>query len=134
MSVTIGSQLGPYEIVSTLGAGGMGEVYRARDTRLGRDVALKILPASFNSDESRRMRFEHEARAVATLNHPNIVSVYDVGSQDTVSYMASELVEGESLRALIEQGPMPARRIVDIGAQLADGLRAATRQESSTAI
>ena len=125
MSVAIGSQLGPYEIVSTLGAGGMGEVYRARDTRLGRDVALKILPASFSADESRRARFEQEARAVATLNHPNIVAVYDVGSQDGVSYIASELVEGESLRALIGQGPVPTRRIIDIGAQLADGLSAA---------
>jgi eukaryotic-like serine/threonine-protein kinase len=125
MSVSVGSHLGPYEIVSMLGAGGMGEVYRARDARLGRDVALKLLPKAFSSDDSRRARFEHEARAVAALNHPNIVSVYDVGSQDSVSYMASELVEGESLRALIERGPVPPRRMIDIGAQLADGLSAA---------
>jgi hypothetical protein len=125
MSLTIGSQLGPYEIISTLGVGGMGEVYRARDIRLGRDVALKILPASFSSDTSRQARFEQEARAVAALNHPNIVAVYDVGTQDSLSYMASELVEGESLRSLIEEGGMPARRVIDISAQLADGLAAA---------
>jgi eukaryotic-like serine/threonine-protein kinase len=121
MSVTIGSKLGPYEVLSTIGAGGMGEVFRARDSRLGRDVALKILPDSLLHDAARRGRFEQEARAVAALNHPNIVAVYDVGE----NYMVSELVDGESLRDLIAQGPVPFRRLIDIGAEMADGLAAA---------
>src|SRR5579862_1898091 len=95
MPLPPGSHLGPYEILSPLGAGGMGEVYRARDPRLSRDVALKILPADVANDPSRRQRFEQEARAVAALNHPNIVAVYDVGD----GFIVSELVEGESLRS-----------------------------------
>src|SRR5215469_11160819 len=94
MPLVSGTRLGPYEILSPLGAGGMGEVYRGRDTRLGRDVALKILPPELANDPSRRQRFELEARAVAALNHPNIVAVYDVGE----GYIVSELVEGEPLR------------------------------------
>ena len=94
MPLSNGTRLGPYEILAPLGAGGMGEVYRARDTRLGRDVALKILPPDLANDPSRRQRFELEARAVAALNHPNIVAIYDVGD----GYIVSELVEGESLQ------------------------------------
>src|SRR5947207_2854277 len=94
MPLSAGARFGPYEIRAALGAGGMGEVYRARDTRLGRDVALKILPPEVAEDPSRRARFEQEARAVAALNHPNIVAVFDVGD----GYMVSELVEGEPLR------------------------------------
>src|SRR6187455_1784996 len=105
----VGSHIGVFEVAAPLGAGGMGEVYRARDTRLGRDVALKLLPQPFTTDANRRARFEQEARAVAALNHPNIVSVYDVGD----NYMVSELVDGELLRALIEQGPLHARRVAD---------------------
>jgi serine/threonine protein kinase len=91
MSLSPSTKLGPYEIIAPLGAGGMGEVYRARDTRLGRDVALKILPAEVAGDDSRRQRFQTEARAVAALNHPNIVAVFDVGTEDGISYIVSEL-------------------------------------------
>ena len=117
MSMAAGDRLGPYEIVAPLGAGGMGEVYRARDTRLGRDVALKILPAEVANDSARRQRFELEARAVAALNHPNIVAVYDVGE----GYMVSELVEGGSLRG----AKLGLRKALDVAAQIAGGLAAA---------
>jgi len=120
-----GSQLGPYEIVSLLGAGGMGEVYRARDTRLNRAVALKVLPRVLAADTNRRLRFEDEARAASALNHPNIVSIYDTGDQEGLSYIVSELVEGESLREMIARGPLPPSRAADIGAQVADALSAA---------
>ena len=96
--VPAGKQIGPYEIVSLLGAGGMGEVYRARDSRLGRTVALKVLPPDIAGDPGRRQRFEQEARAASALNHPNILSVYDTGTQDGLVYIVSELIEGESLR------------------------------------
>ena len=125
MSLTPGARLGAYEVVSRLGAGAMGEVFRARDVRLGRDVALKILPAEFALDPDRRRRFEQESRAASALSHPNIVTVYDVGDQDGVSYIVSELVDGESLRDLIERGPVPLRKTIEIGAQIADGLAAA---------
>ena len=124
-SKTAPSRLGPYEIVRSLGAGGMGEVYRARDTRLGREVALKILPESVANDAARRARFDLEARAASALNHPNIVTVHDIGEEGGVSYIVTELVEGESLRALIERGPVAARKLIDIAAQIADGLAAA---------
>src|SRR5579863_2165332 len=117
MPLVNGTRLGPYEILAPLGAGGMGEVYRARDTRLGRDVALKILPADVANDLSRRQRFELEARAVAALNHPNIVAVYDVGE----GYIVSELVDGESLRG----AKFGLRKTLDIAAQIASGLAAA---------
>jgi len=120
-----GKTLGNYEVGDKLGEGGMGEVWRARDTRLGRSVALKILPPELANDPNRRQRFEAEARAVGQLNHPNIVAVYDVGQQDGLGYMVSELVDGESLRALINRGPLPLRKLVDLGAQIADGLAAA---------
>src|SRR5580704_2190979 len=118
MPLSPGARFGPYEISGPLGAGGMGEVYRARDTRLNRDVALKVLPEDLARDPSRRQRFEQEARAVAALNHPNIVAVYDVGE----NYFVSELVEGESLRAM---GALPARRVIELAVQIADGLAAA---------
>src|SRR5213082_2343491 len=97
MTLQPGTRLGPYDVISALGAGGMGEVYRARDTRLGRDVAIKVLPAAFSSDPDRLRRFEHEARAAAALNHPNICTIYDVGRADEMSYIAMELLEGETL-------------------------------------
>ena len=125
MSLSPGSRLGPYEVLAPLGAGGMGEVYRARDSRLRRDVALKILPAEFSSDPSRRARFEQEAHAAAALNHPNILSVYDVGGDGDVSYIATELVNGETLAALIERGPLPVRMLLDLAVQIADGLATA---------
>src|SRR6266581_828438 len=121
-------QLGPYKIISLIGSGGMGEVYRARDIRLLRDVALKILPASFTNDPDRLRRFEQEARAVAALNHPNIVSVYDVGSAGGVHYIVSELLEGEPLRQRITPTGMPARRAIELAIQLANGLAAAHEQ------
>src|SRR5215510_7358362 len=98
MTLAAGTKLGPYEIVSALGAGGMGEVYRAHDTRLGRDVAIKVLPESFAADAERLARFEHEAKAVAALNHPNILAVFDIGEYGHTPYLVSELLEGETLR------------------------------------
>jgi eukaryotic-like serine/threonine-protein kinase len=124
MPLTANSRLGPYEIKSMLGAGGMGEVYRARDSRLNRDVAIKVLREEGASSADRRTRFEREARAVAALNHPNIVAVYDFGVEGDKQYIVSELVEGESLRSLVSK-PVPVRRLVEIGAQVADGLASA---------
>jgi eukaryotic-like serine/threonine-protein kinase len=125
MSFAPETQLGPYKIVSLIGSGGMGEVYRARDTRLLRDVALKVLPPSFTSDGDRLRRFELEARAVAALNHPNIVSVYDVGTAEGVHYIVSELLEGETLRQRIGPTGMSARKAIELAVQLANGLAAA---------
>src|ERR1700730_10952127 len=125
MALSAGTRIGPYEIMAPIGAGGMGEVYRARDTRLGRDVALKILPADVAADPARRQRFETEARAVAALNHPNIVAVYDVAFEDRMAFTVSELVPGETLRQTIARGPAPVRKVLDIAAQIADGLTAA---------
>jgi len=125
MPLEPGVRLGAYEVVARLGAGAMGEVYRARDSRLGREVAIKILPAEFAFDPDRRRRFEQESRAASALCHPNIVIVFDVGEQDGVSYIVSELVDGESLRDLIERGPVSLRKTIDTGAQIADGLAAA---------
>jgi serine/threonine protein kinase/Tol biopolymer transport system component len=121
----VGRTLGSYQIVEKLGEGGMGEVWRARDTRLGRFVAVKVLPPDLARDPDRRQRFEAEARAVGALNHPNIVAVYDVGADGDQTYMVSELVEGESLRSLIRRGPLSPRRLTDIASQIADGLAAA---------
>src|SRR6266705_3582749 len=102
MPIPSGTKLGPYEIVSPVGAGGMGEVYRARDQRLGRDVAVKVLPASFSRDPERLRRFEQEARAAAALNHPNILAVFDIGTHDDSPYLVTELLEGETLRERME--------------------------------
>src|SRR5438552_2517963 len=117
-----GSRLGPYEILSPLGAGGMGEVYRARDPRLGREVAIKVLPEGLASDPERLKRFEREARSASALNHPNIVTIYEIGAVDSTSYIAMELVSGESLRALLAQGAVPVRRLLQLGVQIAEGL------------
>ena len=125
MPLSGGTRVGPYEIVAPLGAGGMGEVYRARDTRLGRDVALKILPPDLAGDSTRKARFDLEARAVGTLHHPNVVVLHDVGTDAGISYMVSELIEGESLRGLIARGPVPPRKAAAIAAQIAEGLSAA---------
>ena len=122
-------QLGPYKIISLIGAGGMGEVYRAHDTRLLRDVALKILQESFTADPDRLRRFEQEARAIAALNHPNIVSVFDVGVADKVHYIVTELIEGETLRQRIPAQGMPTRKAVELAVQLANGLAAAHDQD-----
>jgi Tol biopolymer transport system component len=125
MALISGTKLGPYEILSTLGAGGMGEVYRARDTRLGREVAIKVLPESFSQDPDRLRRFEQEARTVAALNHPNILAVYDFGSQDGTHYMVCELLEGETLRKRLEDGALPSRKAIEYALQIAHGLSAA---------
>jgi eukaryotic-like serine/threonine-protein kinase len=120
-----GTRLGPYEIVAPIGAGGMGEVYRARDTRLNREVAVKVLGEGLVNDPDRRARFEKEAHAVAARNHPNIVSLFDIGTEGAVLYTVSELVEGESLRSLLVRGPVPLRKLIDIAVQLAGGMAAA---------
>jgi hypothetical protein len=125
MRLSAGSRLGPYEVLAPLGAGGMGEVYRARDPRLGRDVALKIVATSAEGQADRFRRFEQEARAVAALNHPNVLAVYDVGSESGTAYVVFELLEGQTLRERLEAGTMPARKAVDYGVQIAHGLAAA---------
>src|SRR5437773_2148036 len=125
MTLASGTKLGPYEILSPLGAGGMGEVYRARDTRLGREVAIKVLPASFSQDSDRLRRFEQEARAASALNHPNILTIHDVGTQDGAPYAVAELLEGETLRERLDAGPLPAREAVGLAVALAQGLAAA---------
>src|SRR5947208_3086750 len=119
------TRLGPYEIVAPLGAGGMGEVYRARDTRLGREVAVKVLPEPFANDPDKQARFEREARAVAALSHPNVLAIHDYGTHGAVTYAVMELLEGETLRQQLAQGPLPWRKAVEIGAAVADGLAAA---------
>jgi len=125
MTVASGSKLGPYEIQSPLGAGGMGEVYRARDNRLGREVAIKVLPTAFSSDQDRLRRFEQEARATAALNHPNILAVYDIGMSQDSPYLVTELLEGETLRQRIQLRPLSARKATDYALQIARGLVAA---------
>ena len=124
-SVTSGVHLGPYLITQPIGAGGMGEVYRARDTRLERDVAVKILPTQIAQDPNRRARFEREARAVAALTHPNILAIHDVGTHDGTPYLVTELLEGETLRQRLGEGALTPRKAVEIGVQIASGLAAA---------
>ena len=133
MTLGAGTRLGPYEIQSAIGAGGMGEVYRARDTRLGRDVAVKVLPAMSSTDPERLRRFEQEARAAAALNHPNILAVHDIGTHEGSPYIVSELLEGGTLRASIGSG-LPVRKAVDYAVQVAHGSPRRTRRASSTAI
>ena len=125
MTLAAGTKLGPYEILAPLGAGGMGEVYRARDERLKRDVAVKVLPGSLSSDPERLKRFEHEAQAAGGLNHPNITAVYDVGQHDGAPYVVQELLEGETLRAALMRGPLPSRKAIEYASQIARGLAAA---------
>jgi eukaryotic-like serine/threonine-protein kinase len=134
MPLAAGTRLGPYEILAPIGAGGMGEVYRAKDPRLGRDVAIKVLPASFSSDADRLKRFEQEARAAGVLNHPNITIVYDVGRQDDAPYVVQELLEGETLREEISGGRrFAARKAIDYAIQIAQAWRPLTRRGSCTA-
>ncbi len=125
MSLAAGSRLGPYEILAPLGSGGMGEVYRAKDSRLGRDVAIKVLPASYSADPDRLRRFEQEARAAGVLNHPNITAVHDVGTHEGAPYVVQELLEGESLRAVLAGGRMSTRRAIEYAVQIVHGLAAA---------
>ncbi len=125
MAINAGTKLGPYEIVAPLGAGGMGEVYRARDTRIGREVAIKILPSSYSEDADRLRRFELEARTAGLLNHPNLLAIYDVGKENGSPYIVSELLEGETLREKLRTGALAVRRVIEYGNQLAGGLAAA---------
>src|SRR6202166_737308 len=122
MALTSCSKLGPYEIVSPLGAGGMGEVYRARDTRLDRDVAVKVLRTSLSSDQSLRQRLEREAKAASKLSHPHICTLHDIGHQDGVDFLVMELVEGETLEHRLIKGPLPPEQTVRVAAQIADAL------------
>jgi Tol biopolymer transport system component/predicted Ser/Thr protein kinase len=128
MSLSTGTRLGPYEIIAPLGAGGMGEVYRARDTRLDRTVAVKILPAHLSSDATFRQRFEQEAKAISSLNHPHICALYDVGHQDGTEFLVMEYLEGETLAKSLEKGPLPLAQVLKYGAELADALDKAHRQ------
>ncbi|MGC2056679.1 MAG: protein kinase [Candidatus Sulfotelmatobacter sp.] len=125
MALTSGTKLGPYEIVSPVGAGGMGEVYRARDTRLGRDVAIKVLPEALANDADRLRRFEQEARTIAALNHPNILGIHDIGEHDGAPFLVSEFLEGQTLRDKLVSGPMPMRRAIEYALGIAHGLAAA---------
>ena len=122
MALAAGTKLGPYEIIAPLGAGGMGEVFRGRDSRLGREVAIKILPAELSTNPDRLRRFEQEAHSASSLNHPNIITIYDIGSFESRSYIAMELVDGKTLREMLHAGPLPVRKAVQIAAQFAEGL------------
>src|SRR5580700_11291726 len=125
MALTSGTKLGPYEVQSPLGAGGMGEVYRAHDTRLNRDVAIKVLPAAFTRDPERLRRFQQEAQAVAALNHPNILAIHDFGEHEGSPYIVTEYLEGETLRSRLSAGATPVRKAIESGEQIARGLAAA---------
>jgi len=128
MAIASGTKLGPYEIVGPLGAGGMGEVYRAHDTRLDRDVAIKVLSGHFVSSPSLKERFEREARTISQLSHPNICALYDIGSQDGTDYLVMECLEGETLDARLVRGPLTLEEVLRYGAQVADALDKAHQQ------
>src|SRR5215472_2368746 len=127
MALAPGTRLGPYEILQPIGAGGMGEVYRARDTRLERTVAVKILPPHLSSDPVRKQRFEREAKIVSNLNHPHICVLHDIGSQDGIDYFVMECVQGETLAERLQKGPLPLDQVLKFGAQIADALDKAHR-------
>lgn len=123
--IEIGSSIGHYRIVSKIGAGGMGEVYKAHDARLDREVAIKVLPPELSSDEDRLRRFEQEAKATSALNHPNILTVYDIGEHDGSPFIVAELLEGEELRQRLDEGSIPLRKVTDFAQQIVSGLSAA---------
>src|SRR5215813_12067615 len=127
MALSPGTTLGPYEIISIAGSGGMGEVYRAKDKRLDRTVAIKVLPSHLSSNSDLKQRFEREAKAISNLNHPHICTLYDVGSQDGIDYLVMECVEGETLAERLEKGPLPLEQVLKYGAQIADALDKAHR-------
>src|SRR4029078_4474204 len=127
MPLAPGTQFGPYEVTAPLGAGGMGEVYLARDTRLGRDVAVKVLRGAMAGSPELRARFEREARTISSLNHPYICTLFDVGREGDVEFLVMERVEGETLSARIARGPLPPAELLKLGAQIADALDRAHR-------
>ncbi len=127
MPLTAGKKLGPYEVLGELGAGGMGEVYRARDTRLNRTVAIKILPEHLSADEGRRARFEREARTISGLSHPNICALFDIGDQDGVYYVVLEYLEGKTLEDRVAKGPLAVSEILKVGSDIASALETAHR-------
>src|SRR5262245_35397965 len=122
MALSAGTKVGPYEILAPIGAGGMGEVYRAKDPRLGREVAIKVLPAAFSQDAERLKRFEQEARSASALNHPNIVTIHEIGAANGTSYIAMELVDGPSLREMLASGPVASKKLLDVSVQIAEAL------------
>ena len=128
MGLASGMKLGPYEILSPLGSGGMGEVYRARDTRLDRTVAIKVLPAHLASDPTRRQRFEREARAIASLNHPHICVLHDIGTEGGIDFLVLEYLDGETLAHRVDRGPMPTQELLKIASEVSDALDKAHRQ------
>jgi serine/threonine protein kinase len=134
MPLTTGTRLGPYEILAPLGSGGMGEVYRAKDTKLGREVALKILPASFTNDPERVARFRREAQVLASLNHPHIAQIYGLEEANGSQFLVLELVDGESLDKRIARGPVPVDETLGIAKQIAEALEAAHEKGSSIGI
>ncbi|MDX1383272.1 MAG: serine/threonine-protein kinase, partial [Thermoanaerobaculia bacterium] len=125
MAIQPGTRLGPYEIVELRGRGGMGEVYRARDERLDRTVALKVLPVELSGDEAFRRRFEREARTISRLQHPRVCTLHDVGSVDGIEYLVMEYLEGETLEERLRDGPLPVEEALEIGTQIAEGVAAA---------
>ena len=127
MPLPPGTRLGPHEIIEPLGAGGMGEVYRARDTRLDRTVAVKVLPGHLSGNEEMRQRFDREARAISQLSHPHVCALYDVGHQDGVDYLVMEYLEGETLADRLAKGPLPVERVLRYGIEIADALDKAHR-------
>ena len=128
MALSAGTRLGPYEIVSMIGAGGMGEVYKARDTRLNRTVAIKTLTQQFSDNADLKKRFEREAQAVAALNHPHICVLHDIGAQEGIEYLVMELLEGDTLAERLSKGPLPLDLALRYAAQIADALDKAHRQ------
>jgi eukaryotic-like serine/threonine-protein kinase len=128
MAIPTGTRLGPYEILSPLGAGGMGEVYRAKDTRLDRTVAIKVLPSHLSSNPQLKQRMEREARAISALQHPHICTLHDIGAQDGTDYLVMEYLEGQTLAARLEKGPLPLDQVLKIGIEVAQALDKAHRQ------
>ena len=122
MTLTVGARLGPYEILAPLGAGGMGEVYRARDTRLERTVAVKVLPSALTSSPEARQRFEREARTISQLSHPHICAIYDVGREGETEYLVMELLEGETLGERLAKGAVPLEQTLRYGVEISDAL------------
>src|SRR6266852_8855926 len=127
MALCAGTRLGPYEVVASAGAGGMGEVYRARDTRLGREVAIKVLPEHFGQSDDARQRFKREARTISQLNHPHVCALYDIGEDGGKQYLVLEYLEGETLAARLLRGPLPPEQVVRFGIEICEALEKAHR-------